>query len=163
MYVIVASSTSLKRDVTPDGAFTREIQSFQQKHDLQIIDSYSRVPSHNKFRTTCVLLVHHRRPDQHLGDAVRVTIGRRTTVLQVPEPVLGHGPRDAHAGVTVGHAGRELVDRRRFVQARQTALVVSSLVRVVHLNVTLVLLRELLDGRVDDAATRASEFRSTAS
>ena len=122
---------------------------------MTVMTSRSSMPTDRRH----ILLVQDGRSDEHLGDTVRVAVGRWSPVLQVPEAVLSHRPRDADAGVAVGDTCRELEDRRSFVETRQTALVVLALVGVVHLDVTLVGRRQLLDGCVDDAAERKTGTR----
>ena len=103
-----------------------------------------------------VLLVEDDGLHKHLSDAIRVAVGRRSPVLQIPEAVVSHSPRDANTGVAVGDTCRELEDCRRLVQSRQAAFIVLSFVRVVHLYVALMLFGQLFDGCIDDAGMRAN-------
>ena len=80
---------------------------------------------------------------KYLSYAIRVAVGRWSSILQVPEAVVSHSTRDANTGVAVGDTCRELEDCRRLVQSRQAALIVLSFVRVVHIYVALVLFGQL--------------------
>ena len=73
--------------------------------------------------------------------------------------VLAYLARDADAGAAVRHAGREVVDVGGLVLSGEASLVVLAAVRVVHADVLLVALRQLLDGLVDVSVQRATEVR----
>lgn len=55
------------------------------------------------------LLAQQTGADQGLCHAVRVTVGRRATVLEVALLLLADVAGNADAGAAVGHAGGELV------------------------------------------------------
>ena len=74
--------------------------------------------------------------------------------------VLAYLARDADAGAAVRHAGREVVDVGGLVLSGEASLVVLAAARVVHADVLLVALRQLLDGLVDvSVQRRATEVR----
>lgn len=62
---------------------------------------------------------------------------------------MAHVAWDADAGAAVGHAGGELVDAGRLVEARQAPGVVQPSFGVVGTDVVLVALAQLLDGLLD--------------
>lgn len=62
---------------------------------------------------------------------------------------MAHIARDADAGAAVGHAGRELIDVGRLVEACQAPGIVQSPLGVVGTDVVLVALAQLLDGLLD--------------
>lgn len=105
-------------------------------------------------------LSHQRRAAQHLRDAVGVAVGRRSAVLQVAIAIFAHLPRNPDAGAAVGDSGRELVQTRRLVPSRQSALIVFPLFRVVGLDVFQVLQSQLLDGLVDVSANKGEILSS---
>lgn len=55
-------------------------------------------------------LVQQTGADQGLGHAVWVAVGRRTAVFEVALFLLADVTRNADAGTSVGHTGRELMD-----------------------------------------------------
>jgi len=90
-------------------------------------------------------LVEHGRTHDLLGDSVRVTVGRRASVLHVAEAVLADAARDAHRRAAVSDTRREVVNVARLVTSRQTALVVATSARVVRADVSVVMVTQLLD------------------
>lgn len=94
-------------------------------------------------------LVEHRRPHDGLGDRVGVAVGRWPPVLEVAVAILAHLARDADAGASVGHAGGELEDVGGLVVAGEAPGVVPAAARVVHADVVIVPLAQLLDGSFD--------------
>lgn len=91
-------------------------------------------------------LVEHRRPHDGLGDRVGVTVGCRPPILKVAIAVLADLARDADAGTSVGHTGREFKDVGRLVVAGESPGVVPATPRVVDADVVVVPLAQLLDG-----------------
>ena len=89
---------------------------------------------------------------QDLRHRVRVAVGRRPAILQVPVAILSHLARDADGGTPVGHPGREVLDAGGLVAARQTASVVGAFLGVVGPDVLRVFLGQLGDGFLYDAA-----------
>lgn len=87
--------------------------------------------------------------DDSLGHDVRVAVGSRTAVLEVPAAVFVHLPRNTHTGSTVRHARREVVDARGLVATRETALIVTTATRVVGGDVFPMFARKFLDGAFD--------------
>jgi len=72
---------------------------------------------------------------------------------------MAHVAWDADAGAAVGHAGGELVDAGRLVEARQAPGVVQPSFGVVGTDVVLVALAQLLDGLLDVPVKEAEERR----
>jgi len=72
---------------------------------------------------------------------------------------MAHVAWDADAGSAVGHAGGELVDAGRLVEARQAPGVVQPSFGVVGTDVVLVALAQLLDGLLDVPVKEAEERR----
>lgn len=87
-------------------------------------------------------------------NAVRVTIRRRAPILEVAFHFLGYLAGDADAGAPVGHSRGEIFDAGGFVAARETPLVVVSLVGVVRADVLAVIFAQLLDGLFDVPVVR---------
>lgn len=94
-------------------------------------------------------LVEHRRPHDGLSDRVGVAVGRRPPILEVAVAVLADLARDADAGASVGHAGRELEDVGCLVVAGEPPGVVPAAPRVIHADVVVVPLAQLLNGSFD--------------
>lgn len=93
--------------------------------------------------------VEETRAHQRLCHGVGVAVGRGPAVLEVALLLVAHVARDADAGAAVGHAGRELVDVGRLVEARQAPGIVQPSLGVVGTDVVLVALAQLLDGLLD--------------
>merc|ERR1719452_14097 len=83
--------------------------------------------------------------DDH-GHAVRVAVAGGPPVLQVPISLSRDLPGDADAASTVSHPRREVVDRRGFVTSGKSSFVVFSLIRIILLDMTDVVLAQLVDG-----------------
>lgn len=73
---------------------------------------------------------------QRFGDRVRVAIGGRSAVFNVAESVGCALTWNADAAASVGNSGRELFNRRSFVLACQSLLVVLASVRICVVNFT---------------------------
>jgi len=85
------------------------------------------------------------RADYHLRDAIRITVGRRTPILQVPATILANLARNADRRSAVGNSSREVVDAARLVVTSQATLVVATSHRIIHTDVTHVLFAQLLN------------------
>lgn len=94
-------------------------------------------------------LIEHRCPHDGLSDRIGVAVGRRPPILKVAAAVLADLARDADAGTSVGHAGRELEDVGRLMVAGEPPGVVPAAPRVVDADVVVVPLAQLLDGGFD--------------
>lgn len=70
---------------------------------------------------------------------------------------MAHIAWDADAGAAVGHAGRELIDVGRLVEACQAPGIVQSSLGVVGTDVVLVALAQLLDGLLNVPAEGGRE------
>ena len=116
-----------------------------------ILSNSSLFPVPNSFLSPVPsdLLVEDSGADDHLSDHIGVTVGRRTTVLQIALALFAHLPGDTDTGSTVCYAGRETVDGTRLVKTRQAASVVSASSRVVHSDMFAVVDWQTLDGLVD--------------
>lgn len=91
------------------------------------------------------LLVQQTGADQGFGHAVRVAVGRRAAVFEVPLFLLAHVAGNANAGAAVGDACGEFVDVGGLVVAGETAGVVQPSFGVIGTDVVTVPLTELLD------------------
>jgi len=99
------------------------------------------------------------RADDHLGDTIRITIGRRTTILQVSTTILTYLARNADRRSTVCNSSREVVNAAGLVMACQATLVVATSGRIIHTDVTHVLFAQLLNCFLDCSnATAATEL-----
>ena len=83
--------------------------------------------------------------DDH-GNAVRVAVAGGPPVLQVSISLSRDLSGDADAAPTVGNPGGEVMDRGGFVCTGQSSFVILSFIWIVLLDVTDMLLAQLVDG-----------------
>ena len=65
--------------------------------------------------------------------------------------------RDADAGASVCHSGREVVDAGRFMETCETSHVVLAPTRVIYLDVLAVFFAQLLDGLLNVSVGRGKD------
>lgn len=99
------------------------------------------------------LFVQQTGADQGLGHAVRVAVGGRTAVFEVPLLLLAHAARNADAGAAVGHTSGEFVDVRGLVVAGEAASVVQPAFGVVGTDMVTVPLAKLLNAVLNSPET----------
>merc|ERR1711874_882378 len=101
-----------------------------------------------RFRVLC-LVRQDGGPDQNLGHSVGVAVGRWSSVLQVALTIFCHLSWDPDTGSSVSHTSGEVVDAGGLVVTSQTSGVVLALAGVIGLDVTHMVLRQLLNGVLD--------------
>lgn len=106
------------------------------------------------------LFVQQTGADQGLGHAVRVAVGGRAAVFEVPLLLLAHAAGNADAGTAVGHAGREFVDVGGLVVAGEAASVVQPAFGVVGTDMVTVPLAKLLDAVLDSPGNTTQKRNS---
>jgi len=100
------------------------------------------------------LLIEAGGPHDDFCHLIRIGVGSRTTIFEVTLSLFGYRTRHANTAAAVGNTGREIVNRRRFAAAGQTALVVLAFVRIVRLDMFDVTLGQFLDRLFDFTAKK---------
>lgn len=100
-------------------------------------------------RSQALLFVEHAGADQGVADGIGITVAAGPPVLQVALLILGDAAGNANADVPIGHPGAEVVDAAGLALPGQSALVVLPSTWVVRLDVSEVLLAELVDRLLD--------------
>lgn len=95
-------------------------------------------------------LIEQTRADNGFRHGKGITVGGRTAVLKVTPFLLAHSPRDADTGTSVCHSGREVVDVRGLVEARQAPSIVQAPLGVIGADVILMPLAQSLNGLLDE-------------
>lgn len=100
-------------------------------------------------RSQILLFVKHAGTDQGVTNGIGIAVAAGPPVFQVALLILGDAAGNANADVPIGHPGAEVVDVAGLAFPGQSALVVLSSARIVRLNVSEVLLAELIDRLLD--------------
>lgn len=116
-------------------------------------------PVRSLTRLQASLFIEHAGADQGVADGIGITVAARPSILQVALLILGDAAGDANADVSVGHPGAEVVDAAGLALPGQSALVVLPSTWVVRLDVSEVLLAELVDRLLDLGDTVFSAHR----
>ena len=95
------------------------------------------------------LLVQTDSPNNAFRHNVRVSVGGRSSVLQVATSLLCYAPGDTDGGAPVGHAGGEVVDGGGLMMTCEATFVVLALVWIIGADVGHVTRREPVDGLLD--------------
>lgn len=100
-------------------------------------------------RSQALLFIEHAGADQGVADGIGITVAAGPPVLQVALLILGDAAGNANADVAIGHSGAEVVDAAGLALPGQSALVVPPSTWIVRLDVSEMLLAQLVDCLLD--------------
>merc|ERR1712168_71555 len=92
-----------------------------------------------------LLLIKTDGPNNAFRNNVGVSVGGRSSVLQVAASLLCHAPGDADGGAPVGHAGGEVVNGGGLMKSSEATLVVLASMGIIGANMSIVVLSHLIN------------------
>jgi len=101
------------------------------------------------YRAATLLFVEHAGTDQGIRNGVGIAVAAGSPVFQVTLLFLGDATGNADTDVSIGYSGTEIMYIAGLTLAGQPALIVLSSARVVRLDVSEMLLAELVDRLFD--------------
>lgn len=83
-------------------------------------------------------------------NCIWIAVGARATILEVALAFVGHAAWNADGAAAISCTSAKVVNRRSFVLSGQATFVVTSAARIVGSNMSWVVLRQLIDGGLNE-------------